>query len=353
MRLEQALEEYDRRRERAAKEAEKLRKKYNKRLEKRIKELLKMINELEKKKIPKDVDGNIRKIVTAERKNYVTALRNALGSIKDMEDLGKRLPDLAKLHVGHGRYLLIIFEKEVYSINRLLKELNEEYVSYYNELAERGLEEIDAGKTLREIGETHEVIKRTEEEIGELKRHLDDAEESLKELYRESGLEELEGEIKALRLRVKSGEMEVRSKASKLQKPVKRMRLGGGIAEELVSDSSVALRKPEEFLKFLEKIEPRLEPKQRKAAKWLLENLLGKIEEINRERERLVELENRREEILKRGASLEEEIRRIKSMIAEKEAELKRLRGRLEHLEGELENEIERLERILGTKIER
>ena len=353
MRLEQALEEYERRRERAAKEAEKLRKKYNKRLEKRVKELLKRIDELERKKIPKDVDGNIRKIVTAERRNYVTALRNALGGINDMEDLGKRLPDLAKLHVGHGRYLLIIFEKDVYSINRLLKELNEEYVSYYNELAERGLEEVNAGKTLREIEETRKAIKRTEGEIEELKEYLGDAEESLKGLYRESGLEELEEEIKALRLRVKSAEMEVRSKASKLQKPVKRMRLGGGIAEELVSDSSVALKKPEEFLKFLEEIEPRLEPKQRKAAKWLLENLAGKVEEINRERKRLEELENRREEILRRGTSLEEEMRRIKSTIAEKEAELRRLRSRLEHLEGELENEIERLERILGTKIER
>jgi len=168
LRLEQALEEYERRRKKAAREAEKLEKKYNKRLEKRIKELLKRIDELERRKIPKDVDGNIRKIVTAERKNYVTALRNALGGIDNMETLGKRLPDLAKLHVGHGKYLLIIFEKDVYAINRLLKELNDEYVRYYNELAGKGLEEVRVRETLKEIEETTKLIERTEKELNEL-----------------------------------------------------------------------------------------------------------------------------------------------------------------------------------------
>ena len=353
MRLEQALEEYERRRERAAREAEKLAKKYNKRLEKRVKELLKRIDELERKRIPKDVEGNIRKIVTAERKNYVTALRNALSGIKDMESLGKRLPDLAKLHVGHGRYLLLIFEKDVYAINRLLKELNEEYVSYYNELAEKGLEKANVEETLREIEKTREAVRQREEEIGELKKRLKDAENELVEFQRKSGLKGLEEEAKALRLKVKSTEMEVRSKVSKLQKPVKRMRLGEKIAEELVSDSSIALREPEEFLSFVGKIEPRLEPKQRKAAKWLLKNLPEKVEELRREEEKLRELEERREQLNQRGKSLEDEVQGLRKAIEEKEEELRRLRGRLEDLEMELEREIAKLEKILGTKIER
>ena len=353
MRLEQALEEYERRRKKAAREAEKLEKKYNKRLEKRIKELLKRIDELERRKIPKDVDGNIRKIVTAERKNYVTALRNALGGIDNMETLGKRLPDLAKLHVGHGKYLLVIFEKDVYAINRLLKELNDEYVRYYNELVEKGLEEVRVRETLKEIEETTKLMERTERELNELTRRLSDTEKALENERRESGLSELEDEIKSLRSKVRSTEMEVRSKASKLQKPVKRMRLGEGIAEELVSDSSVALRKPEEFLRFVERIEPRLEPKQRKAARWLVENLRERAREIEIGRKKLAELEKRREEILKRGASLEDEIRGLKSAIAEREAELRKLRNRLEHLEKQLESEIRKLEDILGTEIER
>ncbi len=353
MRLEQALEEYEKLRKKSSKELEKIRKKYNKRLERKIKELLKRIDQLEGRNIPKDVEGNIRKIVTAERRNYVTALRNALAGIEDMESLGKRLPDLAKLHVGHGKYLLLIFEKEVYAINRLLKELNEEYVSYYNELTEKGLEELNLEGTLREINETEAAIESIEAEVEELQERLVELEKEREELYRESGLGGIEDEMAAVRSRIRGAEMEVRSKASKLQKPVKRMRLGEPTAEELIRDTSIALRNPGEFVKFVVRIEPRLEQKQRKAAKWLIENLAVKVREINRERKRLEELEERREEILRKGASIEEEIRRIKSLIAKKEAELRKLRNRLEHLEGELDEGIRKLEEILGESIER
>ncbi|WP_297420948.1 hypothetical protein [Thermococcus sp.] len=353
MRLEQALKEYEKRKRKATKEREGVERKHNKRMEKLIKELIRRIDTLERRDIPKDVDGNIRKIVTAERRNYVTALRNALNGINDMESLGKRLPDLAKLHVGHGKYLLIIFEKDVYAINRLLKELNEEYMDYYNELAEKGLEEVNVEEIMGEIEKTREDIKRTEEELRKLKRRLSEAEIALEEFYHESGLEEIEREAKALRLKVKGTEMEVRSKASKLQKPVKRMRLGEEIAEELVHDSSIALREPEKFLRFVRKIEPKLDPKQRKAARWLLENLPRKVEELNYEKKKLEEIENHREDILAGSASIEDEIRRIKSLMDEKGKELKKLKNRLEHLERELEDEIKKLEKAVGTNIER
>ncbi|ASJ08496.1 hypothetical protein A3L11_04315 [Thermococcus siculi] len=353
MRLEQALDEYDRRREKARKGAEKIRKKYQKRLEKKVKEILKRIDELEKRKIPKDVDDNIKKIVSAERRNYILALRNALASVGDMEALGKRLPDLAKLHVGHGKYLLIIFEKDVYAINRLLKELNEEYISYYNELAEKGLEELDIRETLREIETTKGEISSIEAEIEGLKEELKGHRERVKKFYEDAGLPELEERIKELSSRVRSEEMEVRSKASKLQKPVKRMRLHEPLAEELVRDSSVALRKPGEFMEFVKRIEPKLDAKGKKAARWLEENLEEKARRIGEERKELEGLERKRDEILEKGRGLEEEIHRLMRLIEDREAELRKLKNRLEHLEKELDESIAKLEKILGTKIER
>ncbi len=353
MKLEQALEEYEKKRKRAEKEVEKIRKKYNKRLEKKIREVLKKIDALEKKEVPKKVDDNIRKIVTAEKKNYVTALRNALSSIDDMDELGKRLPDLAKLHVGHGKYLLIIFEKDVYAINRLLKELNEDYVSYYNELSKKGLPDLRLKEILREEEETRGHIQQIEREKLELERKLEAKREELNELYSRHGLRELEEDIKSLSSSLRSAEMEVRSKASKLQKPIKRMRLHEPIADELIKDSGVALRKPDELISLLQRIYPRLEGKYKKTAQWLVENLKEKSEAIKREKERLSELEKKRDEIIARGEAKKKEMWELKRLIEEREAEIRKLRRQLEHLEKELKDGLAKLEKILGQKVER
>lgn len=353
MRLEQALDEYERRKKKAEREIEKARKKYNKHLEKKIREILKKIDSLERKDVPKNVDDKIKKIVTAEKKNYVTALRNALASIKDMDDLGKRLPDLAKLHVGHGKYLLIIFEKDVYAINRLLKELNEEYVKYYNELGRKGLPDLRLRELLREEERTRESIATAEKEKLELEKELEAKKGELDEFYREHGLGEIEEDIKILSSSLRTAEMEVRSKVSKLQKPIKRMRLHEPIADEVVRDSSVALRKPDEFISLLQRIYPRLEGKYKKTAQWLIENLKERADALGREREKLSELERKRDEILANGEARKKEIWEIQRLIEEKEAEIRKLRRQLEHLERELDESLAKLEEILGQRIER
>ncbi|NJE09549.1 hypothetical protein [Thermococcus sp. MAR1] len=353
MRLERALDEYEKRKKKAEKEVEKVRKKYRKNLEKRIQEILKRINSLEKKDVPKNVDDKIKKIVTAEKKNYVTALRNALSSISDMEDLGKRLPDLARLHVGHGKYLLIIFEKDVYAINRLLKELNDEYMRYYNELGRKGLPNLRLRELLKEEEITRERIATAEKEKLKLEKELEAKKEELDEFYREHGLGELEANIKSLSSSLRTVEMEVRSKASKLQKPIKRMRLHEPIADELVRDSSVAIKKPDESISLLQRIYPRLDGKYKKTAQWLIENLKERADAIERERKRLSELERKRDEILAKGEAMKKEIWEIQRLIEEKEAEIRKLKRKLEHLEKELDENLAKLEDILGTKIER
>ncbi|WP_206204818.1 hypothetical protein [Thermococcus sp. MV11] len=352
MRLEQALEEYEKKKERAERVVEKVRRKYEKRLEKRLKEILKKIDELERRKIPRNVDEKVRKIVTAERRNYVTSLRNALASIESMEDLGKRLPDLAKLHVGHGKYLILLFEKDVYAINRLLKELNEDYLSYYRELEKAELPELGIRGLLEEMEEIRKAIAEGEAERQGLVERLRELEGELEGLYRELGLDELDERISTLSSRIRSEEMELRSKASKLQKPVRRMRLGG-FADEFARDSSVVLREPEKTLSLLQKVYPRLEGKYRKTARWLVENLEEKVGAIEEDRELLEELEAEREKLIEDVRTRENEIRELERLIEEKEAELKKLRNRLEHLEKGLEESIAKLEGILGTKIER
>ncbi|NJE42800.1 hypothetical protein [Thermococcus sp. GR6] len=353
MKLEQALEEYEKRRKKAEKEAEKVRKKYNKRLEKKVKDILKKIDALERKEVPKNVDERIKRIVTAEKKSYVGALRKALESIETMDDLGKRLPDLAKLHVGHGKYLLLIFEKDVYAINRLLKELNEDYLNYYEELSKKDLIELEIGELIEGEDETKKNLSLAEKEKKDLQKKVEEKKAELEEFYREHGLDELEKGIKELSLRVKRGEMEVRSRASKLQKPIKRMRLHEEIASEFVKDSSVVLKRPEEFVSLLQKIYPRLEGKHKKTAQWLIENLLEKTEAIEDDRKKLVELEKKRDKIISDAETKKKEIWELERLIEEKEAEIKKLKRQLEHLEKELNKSLRKLEEILGEKIER
>lgn len=353
MKLEQALREYKKQRKNAERDVKKVEKKYNTRLKKKVREILKRIDALERKEVPKDVEDRIKKIVTAEKRNYVISLRRALESLETMDDLGKRLPDLAKLHVGHGKYLLLIFEKDVYAINRLLKKLNEDYVKYYEKVSKKSLGELNIEGLIENERETRRKIELIERERDELREKVEEKKKELEEFHREHGLDELEKRIKELSSKVRSEELEVRSKASKLQKPIKRMRLHEEIASNFVGDSSYALKKPDEFISLLQRIYPQLEGKHRKTAQWLIENLKERAEAIAEERRLLRELKERKDEILDHASSKEKEIWELERLIKEKESEIRKLKRQLEHLEKELEKSIKQLEEILGEKIER
>ncbi|ASJ09856.1 hypothetical protein A3L12_00320 [Thermococcus sp. P6] len=353
MKLERALEEYGKRKRRAEKEVEEIRKAYNRRLEKKVGKLLRMIDELERREVPKNVAGNIRRIVTSEKRNYVRALRNGLTGINDIEDLGKRLPNLAKLHVGHGRYLLEIFEKEVYGINRLLRELNEDYAEYLGEIAKKNLPDLRLEEIITEEKETRERISELERETLALKGELENRKKELEDFYRLQGLEELEREMEDLSSSIRSAEIDLRSRASKLQKPLRRMRLKDEIASRFVEDSGVALERPDEFVSLLQRVYPELEAKYRKRARWLMENLKEKSGEIKRKKERLHELEEKRREILSGGEERERGIWELQHLLEEKAVELRKLKNRLEHLEEELRESLSKLESILGQDIER
>ena len=350
--MEQALERYEKIKRERERELEKIRKKYNKRLKKDLKEILKKLDELERKKIPKNVDERIKRVLEGERKSYVSSLRTALRSIETMEDLGKRLPDLSKFHVGHGKYLLEVFDKEIYTINKLLKGLSEDYASYYSEVSEKRLEDIDVASLIREMREVRDAIGRARKERDELRRLVEEKRVELTKLQEERGLSRLEDEIKELSGEIRKMEIEIRSKASKLQKPLKRMRLGG-FASDFSMDSGLAIEEPQRTLELLEEIEPNLEGKYRKTARWLIENLPKKAEIIREKRLELEELEGKKDEILEEAASKEKEIWEIERLIEEKEEEIRRLKRHLEHLEKEFNESLRKIEEVLGESVER
>ena len=349
--LRKALEEYERRREEGLKKAEELREKYNRWLAKKKKELLKRISSLEKRKPPKNVDDRLLQRVEVARRSYVSALRRTVEGIGTMEDLGKRLPDVAKLHVDYGRHVMILFEKDVYAINSLLRELGEGYSRYIEELSTAFLPELRVRELLAEIEALSSELKGLEREIAELRKELEEKKKALNSASSD-GMEDIEAAIEETRAEIRKAEIEVRSKVSKLGKPLKRMRLGG-IADEVARDSGVALERPDEFLELLRDVYPKLSGKAKKAADWLLENLEEELERVETLRERLSELNSEEEKRRGKLKPLLEEIEGIEREIQKREAMRAKLEKKRAHLEGELEEEIEKLGSLLGVEIER
>lgn len=349
--MERALKEYEERRRKVEEERKKLKEEYTSRLLKRKHEILKHLEKLERKKIPENVDDIIEKIVERERRSYVDTLRRTLERIESIDKLGKFLPELSKLHVSHGKYLLLVFEKEIYAINRLLREISEDYTEYINRMAEIDIEPVELNSILTGIKTTREQLEEAERELEFLRAKLEEKEKELRTKEFEKMLEETESNVKILKSSIARDEIEIRSKISKLHKPIKRLRTGEKIADEILKDSSYGIEHPEEFLSFLIKIRGRLEGKYRQTADWIVENLEPKSGEIMEKRKRLKELMHRRHEILQEKREIENEIERIKTLILEKEARIKRLRERLLELERELHESLSKLERILNTRI--
>ncbi|WP_457742072.1 hypothetical protein [Thermococcus sp.] len=351
MKLKKAMEEYERRLEESRKRSEKIRKEFNKRIIKKKKEILKMLSSLEKKKLPKGVDENLKKRILTDREKYVSALRRILDGVETVDDLGKRLPELAKLHVDHGRYLLITFEKELYRINRTLKEMNEDYVEYVKELEKFNIPEIRVGELIEEIRKTSSELEREKERLERFKKCLKEKRMELEKKAQEEGMADLRREIEELEAMKRQIEIEVRSRVSKLQKPLRKMRMGG-LAEEVARDSGVALQRPEEFLKLVSSVEDSFDGKAKKSAEWILKNFEEKVKEIKRVNKEIEEKQRTLEEKRKPLKKLEESIREIEREILEVENSIKKLERKLSHLREDLEEELGLMKKVLGEEIE-
>ena len=342
MELKNLLKKYESLRAEREEKIEKVREEYFRRTRALIREILDGLEELEKKEPPEKVDPHLLKIALRERNAYVSTLRRILESVSSMEDLGRKLGELSKLHVGHGRYLLAIFEKEVYRINRLLKELGELYAEYSAEVAKLKLPEVDPARTFEEIERTREAIEKLEAELERVRKRLSELENAPSN---DDELERISRERKSLEVKARTLETEIRSKASKLQKPLKRMRLPE--ANPFLSDSSYAVEHPEEFLELVKKVYPSLDGKSRKAADWILKNFPAKIGELQNAKAELSEIARREAELAGSSSLRLKEIEDLRRRADELKDELRKLRGRLGSLEEQLRKEIELLERVL------
>ncbi|NJF24326.1 DNA repair protein Rad50 [Thermococcus sp. Bubb.Bath] len=350
MKLEQALRVYDELLRKKRRESESLEKEYMDRTLEVVKEISSVLNELEAKEPPSKVDPTLLKITLRERRAYVSTMRKAIDRLSSMEDLGKRLQELSRIHTGHGRYTLTLFEKDVYRINKLLKELGELYAEYSAKKAsiEAGLPELHISEILQEIQTVRAELEQLERELADLK------EEKLRlERERTSRVgpgEELLERKRKLELRIRTLETEVRSKASKLQKPMKRMRLPE--AEPFLRSSSYVLEHPEDFLNLLEKVKPRLDGKYRKSAEWLLKNLPGKEKEIRELKAEHERLESEVESKAKERRNAEHELAAIEEHLMGIKENVSKLRKRLNSLTEELEKELSVLGKVVGEEVE-
>ncbi|ASJ02774.1 DNA repair protein Rad50 [Thermococcus profundus] len=349
MKLEEAIRKYELLRKQREKELEELKDHYLKRVTEIIREILEALDELERKEPPKDVDPHLLSIALRERNAYVSALRRILGGINSLEELERRLGEISKLHVGHGRYLIALFKKDVYRVNRLLKELSEVYTEYTLKLREISLPDLKIVGIKREMDELRGRISQTERELKALVEYSKGL--GSEKTSEKGELEPLEEKENELQVRIRTLQTEIRSKASKLQKPLKRMRIPE--ASPFLEDTSYSLRYPEEFLELLKMVYPSLDGKSKKSADWLIKNLPSKIEEINTLKEQLETVRREIESAKSASRRSEELALEVRRKISELEEELKKLRSHYRSIEGELAGEIKVLERILGERVER
>ena len=342
MELKSLLKRYESLKAEREEKIRRAREEYLRRARALIREILDSLDELDKKEPPVNVDPHLLKIALRERKTYVSTLRRILESVSSMEDLGRKLGELSKLHVGHGRYLLAIFERDVYKINRLLKELGELYTEYSAEMAKLKLPEVDPGRTFEEIEKTRKEILELEEELEKIGERISELEMAP---ANDDEMELISRQKESLEVKVRTLETEIRSKASKLQKPLKRMRLPE--AAPFLRDSSYAVEHPEEFLKLVKKVHSNLDGKSRKAADWILKNFPAKIEELRMVKAELLRIKEREAELMASSSGRLRELESLRRRAHEIEDELRKLHNRLESLEEELQRESEVLRALL------
>ncbi|WP_456365111.1 DNA repair protein Rad50 [Thermococcus sp.] len=341
---EEALREYQTLKRRREKELESLKGEYSDEMRRLVKEILQLLKELEEKEPPSKVDRRLLSMALRERKTYVTALRKFFSSLESIDDLGARLEKVSKYHVGHGRYLMILFEKDIYRVNKLLKELSELYGRYVSEISGKSLPELRIGEIMGEMEELKREISLTEGELNSLRKRLEELKNAP---YEET--DEIENERRRreeLKVKIRTLRTELRSKASKLHKPLKRMRLPE--AAPFLKDSSYALNNPDEFLNLVKRVYPKLDGKAKKASDWLLKNLSPKLDELRKLEEELELVEEHIKEAESASSDRRLEILRTEERVKRLENELHRQRSRLKSLEKRLKEEIRLLEGLLS-----
>jgi chromosome segregation ATPase len=353
LKLKEALQEYEKRKEAIMKQREGISKKYTESSKEIVSKILRTLENLEQKELPKKIDPQLARIVGVERERYTTALRNMVRKIESIEDVKKILPEISKFHVAHGRHLLLVFEREIYEINALLKSLSKEYSAYLEEINKVGIENVKAKELLKELEDLKSHTKEEERSKENLMTQLKRLQEQIEELENKPEFKALKESEEKLRREISQKEIKIRSKVSKLQKPIKRMRMPDATAKEFLENSAYAIHHPEEFLKLLDKIKDNLDKKYRKTAEWAKTNLVKESQELAVMKERLTKIEEKLSTFIGEEEAKKREIEELKKKIQEKEEKIRSFKKQIHELEEELRKSISKLERILGEKIER
>lgn len=352
MKLKEALQEYEKRKEAIMKQREGISKKYTESSKEIVSKILKNLEKLEQKDLPKKVDPQLARIIEVEKERYITALRNMVKKIENIEDVKKILPEISKFHVAHGRHLLLVFEREIYEINALLKSLSKEYSAYLEEINKVGIENVKAKELLKELEDLKSHTKEEERSKENLMTQLKRLQEQIEELENKPEFKALKESEEKLRREISQKEIAIRSKISKLQKPIKRMRMPDATARKFLEDSAYAIHHPEEFLKLLDRIEDKLDKKYKKTVEWARTSLLRESQELALMKEKLAKIEEELSAFVNEEDSKKREIMELKRKLKEKEEKLKLLKKQIHELEEELRKSISKLEHILGEKIE-
>jgi len=352
LKLKEALQEYEKKKEKIKKQRQRIKAKYTKSSKEIILKIFKNLERLEKKEIPKNVDSRLARIVEVEKERYITALRNMLQKIESIEDVEKILPEISRIHVAHGRHLLLIFEREIYEINSLLKDLSKEYSAYLEEVNKVGIEDVKTKELVKELEDLRKHIKEEELSKEELVVHLEELQKQIKELENKQEFKALRESQEKLKREISQKEINIRSKISKLQKPIKRMRLPDRIAREFSKDSAYAIHHSEEFLELLSRIENKLDKKYKRTAEWAKTSLAKESQELVTMKEELAKIEKELSSIVREEEAKKREIEELKKRIHEKEEKIKSFKKKIQELEEELKKSISKLERILGERIE-
>jgi len=329
--------------------------------------------ELEELECPDEIPKKARKIVVTSKPAFVHGILDSIAVVENKkpsgydelkkfhEDLQAVVSSLGRITISHGRYLSIAFEDEIDNIrikSKKLFEMSRELegrigsdVSPLSEALEK-LDEIEV--KLRELKDLDtdrsnlkEKLKRYSEERSDLEKEIDSLHETLefKELTR------TEEELREVREKLESVELDIYNYINPLKRSMKRFRRFAevkGYEPEILKNIDRYMQDPVDcFLldkdgdleDILMKIRKAIEAGDFKLKSKDREKVLTRIESAlnidkNKLRERHLKLNSRREDLLKRINSFS---------VNEKRKELKR---DLDHLEREVKTSGDELDRI-------
>jgi len=362
-----------------------------------LEEIKTLTLDLEELECPKGVPKKARKIVLTSKPAFVQGILDSMAMVEDKkpsgydelekfhEDLQVVVSSLGKIAISHGRYLPIAFGDEIEAIRRKSKKLFErskelkEIIGSDISLFLEALERLDEIKVkLKELkgldtdkSNLQEKLKKYSEERSNLEKEID----SLHETREFKELTKTEEELKGVREKLESVELEIYNYINPLKRPMKKFRKFAevkGYGPEILKNIDGYMQNPVDcflldkdenleniLMKIRKAIEAgdfKLKGKDRGKVLTRIESALN-IDE-DKLRQRHLKLNSLRENLLKRTESfsvtekrkeLERDLEHLGREMKTCEDELDKIEKKSENIEGDTSRGREELERKLNS----